>query len=59
MASDTSDKEDTAPKRASSWSAALAQLPGYPHEDKPKLPEVAAGSVREVSWDEDGLKEQQ
>jgi hypothetical protein len=58
MASDTNDKEDTAPKRASSWSAALAQLPGYPHEDKPKLPEVAAGSVREVSWDEDGLKEQ-
>ena len=59
MASDANDKEDTAPKRASSWSAALAQLPGYPEEDKPKprLPEVGAGAVREVSWDEDGIRE--
>jgi hypothetical protein len=59
MASETNEKEDTAPKRASSWSAALAQLPGYPHEEKPKpkLPEVGSGTVREVSWDEDGLQE--
>jgi hypothetical protein len=58
MSRDTNDKEDTTmPKRPSSWSAALSQLPGYPHDDKPKLPEVAAGSVREVSWDEDGLRE--
>ena len=58
MNRDTNDKEETAPKRPSSWQAALAQLPGYPQEDKPRLPEVAAGSVREVSWDEDGLKEE-
>jgi hypothetical protein len=57
MSRETNDKEDTAPKRPSSWSAALSQLPGYPHDEKPRLPEVAAGSVREVSWDEDGLKE--
>jgi hypothetical protein len=58
MSRDTNDKEETTtPKRPSSWSAALSQLPGYPHDDKPKLPEVAAGSVREVSWDEDGLRE--
>jgi hypothetical protein len=57
MSSDTNESEDSKPKRLSSWSAALAQLPGYPHEDKPKLPEVAAGAVREVSWDEDGIKE--
>ena len=25
--------------RPSSWSAALAQLPGYPREEKPALPE--------------------
>lgn len=57
MSSETNDKEDTKPRRPSSWSAALAQLPGYPHEEKPKLPEVAAGAVREVSWDEDGIQE--
>ena len=55
---DRNDKEEaTAPKRPSSWSAALSQLPGYPHEEKPKLPEVAAGTVRDVSWDEDGIQE--
>ena len=58
MNPDTKEKEEAAPKRPSSWSAALAQLPGYPHEEKPKLPEVAAGAVRDVSWDEDGLREQ-
>lgn len=57
MNRDTNDKEDGAPKRPSSWQAALAQLPGYPQDEKPKLPEVAAGAVREVSWDEDGIKE--
>jgi hypothetical protein len=55
---ETSEKEEmTAPKRPSSWSAALSQLPGYPHEEKPKPPEPAPGTVREVSWDEDGLRE--
>jgi hypothetical protein len=57
MSQDTTEKEDTAPKRPSSWSAALSQLPGYPQEERPKLPEVSAGAVREVSWDEDGIKE--
>lgn len=59
MNPDTNEKDETAPKRPSSWSAALAQLPGYPHEEKPKpkLPDVAAGTVREVSWDEDGIRE--
>ena len=57
MNKDADDKEETGPKRPSSWQAALAQLPGYPQEDKPKLPEVAAGAVREVSWDEDGIRE--
>lgn len=55
---ETSEKQETtAPRRPSSWSAALAQLPGYPHEEKPKPPEPAPGTVREVSWDEDGLRE--
>ena len=59
MNRETNEKDDTAPRRVSSWSAALAQLPGYPHEEKPKLPELAnPGTVREVSWDEDGLKEE-
>jgi hypothetical protein len=57
MSRETNDKEEAAPKRLSSWSAALAQLPGYPQEDKPKFPEIAPGTVREVSWDEDGLQE--
>ncbi len=60
MTQESNDKEDTQPRRRSSWSAALAQLPGYPHEEKlkPKLPEVSPGTVREVSWDEDGVREQ-
>jgi hypothetical protein len=57
MNPDPNDKEDTKPKRPSSWSAALAQLPGYPHGDKPKPPDASAGTLREVSWDEDGVRE--
>ena len=41
--------EDTAPKKSSSWSAALAQLPGFPEEAKPKLPPIADGKARAVS----------
>ena len=41
--------EDTAPKKPSSWSAALAQLPGFPEEAKPKLPPIADGKARAVS----------
>lgn len=57
MNPESSDKEETRPKRPSSWTAALSQLPGYPHDEKPKLPDVSAGTVREVSWDEDGIRE--
>jgi hypothetical protein len=39
----------TAPRRPSSWAAAIAQLPGYPEEAKPKLPPVAEGRARAVS----------
>lgn len=41
--------EDTRPRRPSSWIAALAQLPGFPEEAKPKLPPLAEGAAREVS----------
>jgi hypothetical protein len=41
--------EDTPPCKPSSWSAAIAQLPGFPEEAKPKLPPVADGKAREVS----------
>ena len=34
--------EDDAPKRPSSWAAALSQLPGFPQEGKPKLPKAPA-----------------
>jgi hypothetical protein len=51
--------EDTPPSRSSSWSAAIAQLPGFPEEAKPKLPPVAEGKARAVSSgmsDEDDAK---
>ena len=35
----------------SSWSAAIAQLPGYPA--KPVLPQAPAGQAREVSMGTD------
>jgi hypothetical protein len=41
--------EDPLPRRPSSWSAAIAQLPGYPEEAKPKLPPIADGKARAVS----------
>jgi hypothetical protein len=53
--------EDTPPRRPSSWSAAIAQLPGFPEEAKPKLPPVAAGQARAVSSgmsDEDDAERQ-
>jgi hypothetical protein len=42
-------KESREPPRPSSWAAAIAQLPGYPEEAKPKLPPVADGAARAVS----------
>jgi len=41
--------EHTQPRRPSSWAAAIAQLPGYPEEAKPKPPAVAQGQARAVS----------
>ncbi len=43
------ENEDTLPRKPSSWSAAIAQLPGFPEEAKPKLPPVADGKARAVS----------
>jgi hypothetical protein len=47
------DDKDTVPPRRSSWSAAIAQLPGYPEASKPVLPQAPAGPVREVSMGSD------
>ena len=46
-------KDDTTlpPTSRSSWSAAIAQLPGYPA--KPVPPQAPAGPVREVSMGTD------
>ena len=41
--------EHSSPRRPSSWAAAIAQLPGYPEEAKPKPPAVAEGQARAVS----------
>jgi hypothetical protein len=41
--------EDPLPKKPSSWSAAIAQLPGFPEEAKPKLPPIADGKARAVT----------
>ena len=43
------ENEDTLPRKPSSWSAAIAQLPGFPEEAKPKLPPIADGKARAVS----------
>jgi hypothetical protein len=39
--------EETVPRKRSSWSAALAQLPGFP--DKTALPGLPAGGAQAVS----------
>ena len=39
MAPDVIEDEELPPARRSSWSAALSQLPGFPPEDRPKMPE--------------------
>ena len=41
--------DDPLPRKPSSWSAAIAQLPGFPQEAKPKLPPIAEGKARAVS----------
>ena len=55
-------KDDTTvPKKPSSWAAALAQLPGFPAEDKPRLPAVEGAAARKISviGDEDEHEEAQ
>jgi hypothetical protein len=47
------DEKDPVVPRRSSWSAAIAQLPGYPEAAKPALPQAPAGPVREVSMGSD------
>lgn len=49
MTTDVIEGEDEAPARASSWSAALAQLPGFPPDLQAALPSPSAGAAREVS----------
>ena len=48
--------ENTTPSRRSSWQAAIAQLPGFPTEEKPRMPEPeGAVAARQVSaMDEEG-----
>jgi hypothetical protein len=41
--------DEPLPKKPSSWNAAIAQLPGFPEEAKPKLPPIADGKARAVS----------
>ncbi|HZD20615.1 MAG TPA: hypothetical protein VE325_08085 [Burkholderiales bacterium] len=53
--------DDPLPRKPSSWSAAIAQLPGFPEEAKPKLPPIADGKARAVSSgmsDDDEASEQ-
>jgi hypothetical protein len=53
--------DDPPPRKPSSWSAAIAQLPGFPEEAKPKLPPIADGKARAVTSgmsDEDEPAEQ-
>jgi hypothetical protein len=42
-------EDDQRRARRSSWNAALSQLPGFPAQQRPKLPEVSAGAARRVS----------
>jgi hypothetical protein len=44
---DAKDEDTTLPRKRSSWSAALAQLPGFP--DKSALPGLPAGGAQAVS----------
>ena len=43
-------KEDATPTRKlSSWQAALSQLPGFPAEDRPRLPGSDTMAARQIS----------
>jgi len=43
------EEQEEALTRPSSWSAALAQLPGFPAEGMVPLPQPLAGAAREVT----------
>ena len=43
------DDKHTATKPLSSWTAAIAQLPGYPPEQKPVIAPAPTAPVRDVS----------
>ena len=49
MAPDVIKDEELPRARRSSWSAALSQLPGFPPEDRPKMPEGSARAARQIS----------
>lgn len=46
---DAAGEESEALTRPSSWSAALAQLPGFPSGGPTSVPRPAAGAAREVT----------
>ena len=41
--------ETSPPRRRSTWQAAISQLPGFPAEDKPRMPEPEGLPARQVS----------
>jgi hypothetical protein len=49
MKPDAIEDEEWLPARRSSWSAALSQLPGFPAEERPKMPQASASTARQVS----------
>jgi hypothetical protein len=49
MARDVIEDEELPPARRSSWSAALSQLPGFPAEERPKIPSASASAARQIS----------
>ncbi len=46
---DAIEEEDEGLTRPSSWSAALAQLPGFPSEGLSAVPRPSAGAARAVT----------
>ena len=49
MGRDVIEDDELPPARHSSWSAALSQLPGFPAEERPKIPNAAASAARQIS----------
>jgi hypothetical protein len=58
MTTDTMTEEDVV-RRRSSWSAALAQLPGYPAPEQAAAPQPAPVPARQVSgWSAEDEEEE-